>query len=145
MSTYLFDTSAFSLFLLGKIPEKWKRFWNDVCLIRKNKLILFEPLISEIFYQFSKQIGFDKTKEKIEWIKSLPTSEMVLLDDNIAIIAGKYKINFSIFSISLVDCYILALAQRKNATILTTDAGLKNSARKLNINTNFIPFKEIES
>ena len=126
--------------LSGKTPEKWKRPWHEIRFIHKNKLILFEPLISEIFYQISKKIGFKKAKNKIEWIKTLPTSEIISLNDNIAITAGKYKISYNKYGISLVDCYSLTLALRKNATILTTDTGLKNSAKKLNIVTNFIPF-----
>lgn len=76
MSTYLFDTNAFSIFISNNIPEKWQRYWKEV-RFTKRRLILFESLISEVFYKNSEQYGFKAMKDKIGWIKTFPSSRIV--------------------------------------------------------------------
>ena len=50
MKRYLFDTYVYSLIFSEDIPEKWVRYWKEARSGTK-KLIIFEMLISEIFYK----------------------------------------------------------------------------------------------
>ena len=77
MKRYLFDTNVYSLIFSENIPEKWIRYWKEVRSGRK-RLIVFEMLISEIFYKNSRYYGFKTVREKLEGIKYLPTLEIVL-------------------------------------------------------------------
>ena len=49
MKKYLFDTNVYSLIFSESVPEKWTRYWKEVCS-KKKQLIIFEMLISEIFW-----------------------------------------------------------------------------------------------
>ena len=70
MKKYLFDSNVYSLIFSENIPEKWVRYWKEVRSGTK-KLIIFEMLISGIFYKNSRKYGFRMMREKLEWIKYL--------------------------------------------------------------------------
>ncbi len=138
MKRYLFDTSAISLMLEGNVPDKWKRFWIDVRTGR-GRLILFEPLVSETYYKNVQVHGKKPSKRNVLWLKALPETTMVHLDDNHAIAAGDIKVEHSRFSLSLVDCFILAVAKSQSAKIITMDHSLRDVARKMRIGCSFLP------
>lgn len=94
MRNYLFDTGTFSLFFSGNMPEKWIRYWNEIRNGSKN-LILFEMLISEIFYKNSGRHGFQDMKNKVMEIKSLKGSRIIKIDDNHAFAAGEYMVSYT--------------------------------------------------
>jgi len=68
MKKCLFDSTVYSLIFSENIPEKWVRYWKEVCSGTK-KLIIFEMLISEIFYKNSQEYGFRRMREILESIK----------------------------------------------------------------------------
>ena len=70
MKKYLFDSNVYSLIFSENIPKKWVRCWKEVRSGTK-KLIIFEMLISEIFYKNSQEYGFRRMREKLEWVKYL--------------------------------------------------------------------------
>ncbi len=140
MKKYLFDTNAISTILFGSAPEKWLRHWKDVKEGR-GTLILFEPLISEIFYRNTPKLGKKACKDKILWLKSLPRAEIHQLGDNEAIDAGNIKIDFAKNNLSLVDCFLLSVGKRYSCKIFTTDHSVRDVARELRINVDYLPFK----
>jgi predicted nucleic acid-binding protein len=124
MKKYLFDTYVYSLIFSEDIPDKWVRYWKEARYGTK-KLIIFEMLISEIFYKNSKKYGFKAIREKLEWIKYLPASEIVNINNSDAFQAAEYMVSLRRFGISLTDSYILAIARKHHARIVTTDGELK--------------------
>ena len=141
MKRYLFDTNSISLTFNDSLPEKWRRFWKEIRMGSKG-LLLFEPLISEIYYKNIPKHGKQNCKNKIIWLKSLQKTEIHQLNDRDAINAGDIKIQFSKYGLSLVDCLILTVAKSNGAMVFTTDPSVRNVARKLNVNVSFLPFEK---
>ena len=142
MKKYLFDTNVYSLIFSEDIPEnhKWVRYWKEARFGRK-KLIIFEMLISEIFYKNSEKYGFKGIREKFEGIKCLPASEIVNIDNSDAFQAAEYKVSLRRFGISLVDSYILAIARKHHARIVTTDEGIKKAGKFIGLDVDYHRFQ----
>ena len=137
MRKYLFDTNAISLAYDDALPEKWARPWREV-RVGMRSLLLFEPLVSEIYYKNIPKYGKKTSRDKIFWLKSLPHTQIYLIDDNDAINAGNIKVRYP-GGLSLVDCYLLAIAKANNAKIFTTDYGLRDVARSMGVNVDYLP------
>lgn len=135
---YLFDCMALVWALQHELPDKWVRSWDEVAG-RRRQLLLFEPLISEVYYQLSRRINSMNAKSSIIGLKSNPGVIIHPLDDNDAILAGQFKNTFH--GLSLVDCYNLALAQRHKAKIFSTDIQLREAAKSKGVMIDYIPFK----
>lgn len=138
MKRYLFDTNSISLAFDNTLPEKWARFWKEVRM-GNSGLLLFEQLLSETYYKNISKYGKAACKDKIIWLKSLPKTEIYQLDDNNAISAGNIKVEFSKYRLSLVDCFLLSVAKVRGAMVLTTDRSVRDVAKKMNVNVNFLP------
>ena len=137
---YLFDTGFLTLALAGSLPEKWTRPWNEIIKRRKAGYII-EPVIAETCYQLMTKNGINKemSKNYIMKIKSLDSMNILNLDDNDSFKASLYRTRFRKFSLSLVDCFILATANRLKLKIYTTDEPLKKVAKLMNISYNYLP------
>ena len=140
MRKIIFDTTVFDLIYNDILPEKWRRYWQE---IRNNnrELILFEILISEIFYRLSQEYGFEPIQNKIYQIKSLKSSKLIIIDDRIAISSGKIKNKYR--GLSIVDSFILALSNHLNAKIVTTDHGIRDASKGEKIKVDFLPWEEV--
>ncbi|MEW6619906.1 MAG: PIN domain-containing protein [bacterium] len=141
MTNYLFDTMILvAIICQKKVPEKWYCIWQQI-QEKTKKLLLFEPLIAEVFYQLIKIKQEHFVKQDILKIKGLPCTSIIKLDDNLSFKAG--KIHYQSQNISLVDAFSLCIAERYKAIIFTTDYSLKKSAEKLNIKTSYLPKEEL--
>lgn len=139
---YLFDTGFLTLSLTDSLPEKWIRPWNEIIKRQKSGYII-EPVIAETCYQLMTKNGINKemSKNYIMKIKSLDSMNILNLNDNDSFKASLYRTRFSIFSLSLVDCFILATANRLKLKIYTTDEPLKKVAKKINVSYNYLPIR----
>lgn len=137
MRSCLFDTNAVSLMFANLTPEKWIRYWKDVRDGRRT-LILFEPLVSEVFYQSVKKFGLSEAKKKVMWLKSLPHVDIHSLTDVDAFDAGELKLRYN--NLSMVDSFMLSIGKRQGSLILTTDHDIRDAGRKMNIEIDFLPF-----
>jgi predicted nucleic acid-binding protein len=140
MKRYLFDTNAISLTFDSNLPEKWIRPWKEVRM-GYSGLLLFEPLISEIYYKNIPDYNKKFCKDKIMWLKSLPKTKIHQLDDNDAIIAGDIKAQYS-KKVSLVDCFLLSVAKVNSAKIFTTDYDVRDVARDMKIKVDYLPLSK---
>ena len=139
---YLFDTWFLASALTGSLPEKWIRPWNEIIKRGKSGYII-EPVIAETCYQLMTKKGINKemSKNHIMRIKSLDSMNILDLNDNDSFKASLYRTRFSKFSLSLVDCFILATANRPKLKIYTTDEPLKRVAKKINVSYNYLPIR----
>jgi hypothetical protein len=64
MKKYLFDINVYSFIFSENIPEKWVRYLKGVRSETK-KLIIFEMIISEIFYKNSQKYGFRRMRKNL--------------------------------------------------------------------------------
>ncbi|KAF5414319.1 MAG: hypothetical protein C5S48_08900 [Candidatus Methanogaster sp.] len=139
---YLFDTGFLTSALTDSLPEKWTRPWNEIIKRGKTGYII-EPVIAETCYQLMTKKGLNKamSKNHIMRIKSLDSMNILNLNDNDSFKASIYRTRFSKFSLSLVDCFILATANRLKLKIYKTDEPLKRVANKINVQYNYLPIR----
>jgi predicted nucleic acid-binding protein len=139
MKKCLLDSSAISFIFKGT-PEKWQSIWNQIKMGKRN-LILIEPIIYEIYHKNIQKYGEAEIKKKIIWLKSLKKFNIISLDNYDAILAGSIRVEYSKFNLSLVDCFILSIAKRNGALILTTDRAIRDVGKKINVEVNYLPFE----
>ena len=111
---YILDTKALIAFFNNE--EGAKNVEKILKEIDENKAEGFVSAITltEVYYLYSRERGEDFAKRKIEQIK-LSNLKMVVIDDEIAIKAGVYKIK----AIPIADALIAASAYFVDATVVT--------------------------
>jgi len=127
---------------VDRIPEKWQHRWDEVRGNRRT-LLLFEPLVAEIVYHLTRRTDRTRAEARIRELKQLPAIHMDPLDDDLAFRAASLRLKHKIRDISYVDSFILAIAGRHNAEILTTDRGLRDAGRSEGITINFLPLEAL--
>ena len=142
MKKCIFDTNAVSLIFSKNVPEIWERYVKQV---RKGEriLLLFEPLISEIFYKNEPNFGISECKTRILQLKALPKVEFHTLTDTDAINAGEIKVRYKEYDLSLVDCYLLTVGKHRKSIILTTDHTVRDVGKKIDVEIIYHPLPEI--
>jgi ribonuclease VapC len=113
---YLLDTRALIAFFNNEEgAEIVEKILSD---IDENKVEGFVSAITltEIYYLYSRRSGESFAKKRIEQIK-LSNLKMVVIDDEIAIKAGEYKIK----AIPIADALIAASAYFIGAKVVTDD------------------------
>jgi predicted nucleic acid-binding protein len=123
-------------------PEKWERPFAEVRGGRA-ELLLFEPLVAEMVFQLSKRFGPERAKSEVRSWKSLPGTRLCELDDSWAFAAAAARLKHQNEDISYVDAFILDLARRERAKVLTTDCGLRDAARREKVDVSFLPWCEL--
>lgn len=142
MRKLIFDTNSIDLLIQETLPLKWKKYWQEI----KNKtsqLLLFEILITEIFYKLSKNYGSLTMEHKILQLKSIENLRIIKIDDNFAILAGKMVNKYQKYGLSIVDSYIIACGKKFGGLIISTDPGIKKACKEEKVKNDFIPLKEI--
>ena len=143
MNGYLIDTNVLSWLLYeNNIPEKLLKYWNQI-QNKQSRLILIAPVVSEIFYKNAPNIGDEKTEYEIWKLVNSLNPKLYSLGYNDAIKAGAIKIKYSgrkKDELSLVDCFLLAVAKRYKTSIITTDHSIDNIGRNMNIDVRYLPF-----
>jgi len=137
----IFDTNVLSLILMDEsVPDKWIPIWQKIKM-GNHKMILIAPVVSEFYYKNARRFKKQHVRGKIDWAYSLPNGDFHELCYEDARMAGEIRVDFR-EGLSLTDCFILAVGKRSGATIVTTDPGIKNVARRLRIKVSYIPFEE---
>lgn len=142
MRNHLFDTMVLVAAVRGAIPEKWRRQWNETKAGRKH-LLLFEPLIAEMYYTLAKFMGEEAAQAKMLWLKSLRGARLVPLNDNLALGAARTILKFKHYGISLVDAFSITIAKREGAELFTTDLGVRNICKEVGVPVSFLPSDEL--
>ncbi|QKR00632.1 type II toxin-antitoxin system VapC family toxin [Metallosphaera tengchongensis] len=114
------DTGFFFIYFSGlndRAKELMIEIYNGSSLAMTTDLNL-----TEFFYNYSKIKGAEASKVKTSLILGSPI-KVVPTDKDLALRAGQLKVQSSFLSI--VDCYVISLAEREGAKIYTTDSGIK--------------------
>ena len=120
------------------IPDKWRRHWKEATVGNKH-LILFELLVAEIMNQLTIRKGQNASRNRMFWLKGLRNTWMVDVDDNTAFEASRIYLSMKGHSLSLVDSFLLAIAKKERAKVFTSDHRLRDAARAIKIDVNFLP------
>jgi predicted nucleic acid-binding protein len=123
-----------------RTPEKWKRVWEQV-YSDKYKLVLLEPLITEIYYQIVSLCGKIDAQCYLLKLKGIKNTDIIPHNkmDGVAFLAGDIIMKYKRHKISLVDSYIIAAAIKEKASIYTTDHGVRDSAKQEKCVVDYLP------
>lgn len=109
--TTLFDTGFFHVYFSG-LNEEAKRAVEEVYSGKS------------VGYTYGKLKGVDAAKARLSLILSSPI-KVVSTDKELALRAGELKLKHQ--NLSIVDCFVVAFAERENAVIYTTDSEIKRA------------------
>jgi len=118
---YVLDAGVLALYFAGR-PEA-RRYIEDVYAGRAEAFML-EVNVAEFLYNYARVFGWDAALVKHSMLRSSPV-EILGVDEELTLAAAKLKLRYY-NTLSLADCYLLALAKRRKATVVTTDKALKS-------------------
>ncbi|ARM77056.1 hypothetical protein B6F84_04185 [Acidianus manzaensis] len=112
------DTGVLVNYFLKK-EEKYRKIINEI-YSEKEGLTLYLNL-TELYYVLGRIIGKEASSTVLSLIKKSPI-KILSINENLSIRAGELKLSYDFLSI--VDSYLVALAEREKAKILTTDSSI---------------------
>jgi len=118
----LFDTGFFHVYFSG-LNEEAKRAVEEV-YSGKSVGYTLDLNLAEFLYTYGKLKGVDAAKVRLSLILSSPI-KVVSTDRELALRAGELKLKHQ--NLSIVDCFVVAFAERENAVIYTTDSEIKRA------------------
>jgi len=118
---YVLDASVLALYFAGR--EDAGRY-IDAVYEGRAEAFMCEVNVAEFLYNYARVFGWDAALVKHSLLRSSPVS-IVGVDEELTIEAAKLKLKHHAI-LSLADCYLMALAKRRDATIVTTDRYVKD-------------------
>jgi len=118
----LFDAGFFHVYFSG-LNEEAKRAVEEV-YSGKSVGYTLDLNLAEFLYTYGKLKGVDAAKARLSLILSSPI-KVVSTDKELALRAGELKLKHQ--NLSIVDCFVVAFAERENAVIYTTDSEIKRA------------------
>ena len=118
----LFDTGFFHVYFSG-LNEEAKRAVEEV-YSGKSVGYTLDLNLAEFLYTYGKLKGVETAKVRLSLILSSPI-KVVSTDKELALRAGELKLKHQ--NLSIVDCFVMAFAERENAVIYTTDSEIKRA------------------
>lgn len=125
---YIIDSSAMIAMVKG---EEGAQKISSIIDNRSNKCFAHVINLYEVYYGFRRQDGENTAESVIQDLISVGIIPCEDMDFNLWRQAGKYKADFR--KISLADCFCLALADRLQGTVLTSDHHEFDYLTQLNI------------
>lgn len=117
---YILDAGILLLFFAGK--EK-ARVYIDKAYSEEAKVFMCEVNVAEFIYNYAKIFGWESTKVKHDLLRNSPI-EIIGVSEDLTLEASKLKLkHYNI--LSLADCYLIAVAKKLRAVIVTTDSMIK--------------------
>jgi len=128
-SIYVLDSSSLLCLFKG---EKEANFIEKILEKSKNKKVnLYMPSIQygEILYITQREFGIEKKNEIQDILDNLPI-KIFEIDKKLSIEAAKFKAQGGI---SYPDCFVIAIAIKLNAKIITKDKEFKKFEKQVSI------------
>jgi len=116
---YVLDASALSLYFAGR--EEVKRL-VDGAYSGKVKLFMCEVNVAEFLYSCAKVLRFGQALAVEEWSDRSRRRRRELTVE-----AARLKLKHA-GKLSLADCYLVALAKLRKATVVTADSSIREVA-----------------
>ena len=115
VTVYALDACALIAYLR---EEEGNDKLKNLLKARNNKFLMHAVNLGEVYYDTLRVSGKDKAQELFKDISELPIAVIWGLDALMIELAGHYKTSYRI---SYADSFVLALAERENATLISTD------------------------
>lgn len=117
---YVLDASIPALYFAG---HKDVKKYIDEIYNGQAEAYMCEINVAEFLYNYAKIFGWDTALSRHILLRNSPIN-FVNIDEDLTIEAAKLKLkHYSV--LSLADCYLIALAKRNKAKIITTDHNVK--------------------
>lgn len=117
---YVLDAGVLALYFAGR--DDAKRYIDEVYRGRAEAFIS-EINMAEFLYNYARVFGWSAALVKHSIVRDSPI-KIIDVDEELTVEAAKLKLRHY-NKLSLADCYLIALARRNNATIVTTDSVVK--------------------
>ena len=118
---YVLDAGVLALYFAGRRDA---RKYIDMVYEGRVEAFMCEINVAEFLYNYARVFGWDAALVKHSLLRSSPI-KIVGVDEELTIEAAKLKLKYY-NTLSLADCYLIALAKRSRATIVTTDRSIRN-------------------
>jgi len=119
--SYVLDAGFIALYFAGR--EDTRKYVDEIYK-GISKAYICEVNLAEFLYNYSRVFGWEAALVKNKLLRNSPI-EIVGVGEDLTLSAAKIKLkNYE--KLSLADCYLVALAEKLKATILTTDPTLRN-------------------
>lgn len=140
MRTYILDTNAVHTLYFDRPPEKWRFVWDGV-RSGNARLVLLEPIVSEMASRLSRIYGKQRVERTVDFLKRLRRSEIYVPDDAAALEAG-FLHGLHGHDLSLVDAILIVAARRIGATLVTHDGSMRDAAEELGVRVSWLPLEK---
>ncbi len=91
---------------------------RDLYKVSENHFFMHSVNLAEVYYDAVRVSGEEKAQELFENVSRLPITVLWDLDISLIKLVGKYKTSYQI---SFADCFVLALAEKEKAIVISTD------------------------
>jgi len=118
---YVLDAGVLALYFAGCGDV---REYIDLVYEGSAEVFMCEVNVAEFLYSYARVFGWDAAMAKHALLRSSPIN-FVGVDEGLTVEAAKLKLKYYNV-LSLADCYLIALAKRGKATVVTTDHNVKN-------------------
>ncbi len=118
---YVLDAGVLALYFAGR-RDAGK--YIDMVYEGRAEAFMCEVNVAEFLYNYARVFGWDAALVKHSLLRSSPI-KIVGVDEELTIEAAKLKLKYY-NTLSLADCYLIALAKQSRATIVTTDRSIRN-------------------
>ena len=118
---YVLDAGVLALYFAGR--EEAKKYIDEVYSGRAEAYIC-EVNLAEFIYNYARVFEWEAAVSRHSLIRNSPI-KVVGLDEELTVEAARLKLRYYKM-LSLADCYLVALARKKKAYIITTDEDIKN-------------------
>lgn len=116
----LFDTGFFHVYFSG-LNEEAKRVVEEVYTGKITGYTL-DLNLAEFLYTYGKLKGIEEANVRLSLILSSQI-KVISTDKELALRTGVLKVKYQ--NLSIVDCFVVAFAERENAVIYTTDSEIE--------------------
>ena len=120
----LFDTGFFHVYFSG-LNEEAKKAVVEVYTSKSLGYTLDLNLV-EFLYTYGKLKGIEEANVRLSLILNSPI-KIVSTNKGLALRAGELKVKYQ--NLSIVDCFLVAFAEKENAAIYTTDSEMEKSIK----------------
>jgi len=118
---YVLDAGVLALYFAGR--RDVKKYIDEVYGGRA-EAFMCEVNVAEFLYNYARIFGWDAALSRHTLLRNSPIN-IVSVDEDLTINAAKLKLKYYNV-LSLADCYLIALAKKNKAKVLTTDQDVKD-------------------
>lgn len=115
---FVLDACALIAYLNGEEGSERLEQLLDRARLNEVELYVASVNVYEVFYDALRRVGAEQASVLLSDVYSLPLNVIEVVDQTLIRLAGRFKVNYQM---SVADSLALALAERLNALLVTTD------------------------